>query len=39
VRPYRIVYRIEGDTVTVLGVLDGRRDLEDALLERLLRNP
>ena len=36
-RPYRIVYRISGDTVTVLAVLDGRRDLEDLLLERLLR--
>jgi addiction module RelE/StbE family toxin len=39
VRPYRLVYRIEGDTVTVLAVLDGRRDLEDVLLERLLRAP
>jgi addiction module RelE/StbE family toxin len=37
VRPYRIVYRIAGDTVTVLALLDGRRDLEDLLLERLLR--
>jgi len=37
VRPYRLVYRIEGETVTVLAVLDGRRDLEDVLLERLLR--
>jgi len=37
VRPYRLVYRIEGDTVTVLAVFDGRRDLEDVLLERLLR--
>ena len=37
VRPYRLVYRIEGDTVTVLATLDGRRDLEDVLLERLLR--
>jgi plasmid stabilization system protein ParE len=37
-RPYRIVYRIEGDTVTVLAVFDGRRDLEDLLLERLLRS-
>ncbi len=36
VRPYRLVYRIEGDTVTVLAILDGRRDLEDVLLERLL---
>jgi hypothetical protein len=33
------VYRIEGDTVTLLAVLDGRRDLEDALLDRLLRMP
>ena len=39
VRPYRIVYRFEGDTVTVLAVFDGRRDLEDLLLERLLRTP
>jgi hypothetical protein len=31
------VYRIEADTVTVLAVVDGRRDLEDLLLERLLR--
>ena len=37
VRPYRVVYRIEMDTVTVFAVLDGRRDLEDLLLERLLR--
>ena len=39
VRPYRLVYRIEGDTVTVLAVFDGRRDLEDVLLERLVRTP
>lgn len=36
-RPYRLVYRIEADTVLVLAVFDGRRDLEDLLLERLLR--
>jgi plasmid stabilization system protein ParE len=36
-RPYRIVYRVSGDGVTVLALLDGRRDLEDLLLERLLR--
>jgi plasmid stabilization system protein ParE len=35
--PYRLVYRIEGDTVSVLAVFDGRRDLEDLLLERLVR--
>jgi addiction module RelE/StbE family toxin len=37
VRPYRLMYRIEGDTVILLAVFDGRRDLEDVLLERLLR--
>ena len=36
-RPYRLIYRIEGDTVNVLAVFDGRRDLEDLLLERLVR--
>jgi len=39
IRPYRLVHRIEGDTVVVLAVVDGRRDLEDLLLERLLRSP
>jgi plasmid stabilization system protein ParE len=38
IRPYRLVYRIEGDSVTVLAVFDARRDLEDLLLERLLRS-
>lgn len=38
VRPYRVIYRLTNDTVTVLAVFDGRRDLEDVLLERLLRN-
>jgi GrpB-like predicted nucleotidyltransferase (UPF0157 family) len=37
-RPYRIVYRISGNTVVVLAVLDGRRDLQDVLLERLVRS-
>jgi len=38
-RPYRIVYRIAGRKVWVLGVLDGRRELEDVLLERLIAPP
>ena len=38
VKPYGIVYRVSGDTVTVLALFDGRRDLEDVLLERLLRS-
>lgn len=37
VRPYRLVYRVASKKVFVLAVLDGRRDLEDILLERLLR--
>jgi toxin ParE1/3/4 len=37
VRPYRIMYRVAADTVYMLGVFDGRRDLRDVLLERLLR--
>lgn len=37
VRPYRILYRIDGRTVSVLALLDSRRDLEDVLLERLIR--
>ncbi len=36
-KPYRIIYRIDEDTVNVLAVLDGRRDLQDLLLERLIR--
>ncbi|MES9856338.1 MAG: type II toxin-antitoxin system RelE/ParE family toxin [Sedimenticola sp.] len=35
--PWRIIYRIEGSTVIVLAVLDGRRELQDMLLERLIR--
>jgi toxin ParE1/3/4 len=38
VKPHRIVYRIREDIVMVGAVLDGRRDLEDLLLERLTRN-
>lgn len=34
--PWRIVYRVVGRTVQIHAVLDGRRDLRDILLERLL---
>lgn len=33
--PWRILYRIESDRVWVLAVIDGRRNVEDILLERL----
>jgi len=39
IRPYRLIYRISDRAVTVLGLFDGRRDLEDVLLERILRTP
>lgn len=34
--PWRIIYRISERTVEIHGVLDGRRSLEDILMERLL---
>lgn len=37
VRPYRLVYRVSGHVVVVLAVFDGRRDLDEVLLERLVR--
>lgn len=36
IRPYRLLYRIHEDSVAVLGVFDGRRDLEDVIIGRLL---
>lgn len=38
VSPWRIVYRIEKDTVYVISVFDGRRNMEDLLLSRLLND-
>ena len=37
IAPYRLIYRISGHLVLVLGVFDSRRNLEDILLERLGR--
>ncbi|MCX5793875.1 MAG: type II toxin-antitoxin system RelE/ParE family toxin [Elusimicrobia bacterium] len=34
--PWRIIYRISGRRVWVLAVFDGRRSLEDLLLQRFL---
>ncbi len=36
-KPYRIIYEIRGKNVFIHTVLDGRRDLQDLLQERLLR--
>jgi plasmid stabilization system protein ParE len=35
--PWRVMYRIEENNVYVTAVIDGRRDLETILLERLSR--
>ena len=34
--PWRIVYRIDSQMVSILAVLDSRRDLQDLLLQRLI---
>ncbi len=36
-KPYRIIYRIVDRQVFIHCVLDGRRDLQELLLERLIR--
>lgn len=36
VSPWRLLYRISGDKVYVLAVLDSRQNIEDILLRRLL---
>ena len=36
--PWRLVYRIVGRRVEIHGVLDGRRSLEDILMERILQS-
>jgi toxin ParE1/3/4 len=37
VSPYRILYRVVEDTVRVVAVLGGRRDMQRIYLERLTR--
>lgn len=36
-KPYRVVYRVREDSVFVLLIADGRRDMRTMLLRRLLR--
>lgn len=38
-RPYRVVYRLRGRHVQVLAVIDGRRQAEDLLFERMAFQP
>ncbi len=36
-KPWRLIYRIAAHRVVVVSVLDGRRNLEDLLLDRFVR--
>jgi len=35
--PWRIFYKIDGNEVFVLAIIDGRRNIEDILIEKLIR--
>ena len=37
-KPYRIIYQLIDDTVYIHCILDGRRDMQRLLQERLIRN-
>jgi len=37
ISPWRLMYKIENNIVYVMAVIDGRRNIEDILLQRLLR--
>ncbi|TAN65325.1 MAG: type II toxin-antitoxin system RelE/ParE family toxin [Methylobacter sp.] len=37
IAPWRVIYRIAEKTVFILAVIDSRRNVEDVLLERLIR--
>ena len=37
VSPWRVIYRIDGERVFVVSVVDSRRNVEDVLLGRLLQ--
>ena len=37
IKPWRILYTLEHDLVKVLLVIDGRRDLEEILFERMIK--
>ena len=35
-RPYRIMYKIENDTVYIMAIFDSRQNVEEILLQKLL---
>jgi toxin ParE1/3/4 len=38
ITPWRIIYRIEEQKVYILSMIDSRRNFEDIILKRLIRN-
>jgi hypothetical protein len=36
--PWKIIYKIEDDTVNILTIIDSRRNLQDILIKKLLKN-
>lgn len=36
-QPYRIMYKIENDTVYIMAIFDSRQNIEELLLQKLLR--
>jgi len=36
-KPYRIIYKLSDETIYIMAILDGRRNLEELLTKRLLR--
>ncbi len=37
VQPWRIMYKIENDTVYIMAIFDSRQNIEELLLQKLLR--
>jgi plasmid stabilization system protein ParE len=35
--PWRIIYKVDNDTVYIMAIIDSRRNVEDILLQKLLR--
>ena len=36
--PWRIMYKVDGDTVYIMAIFDSRRNMEELLLQKLLRS-
>lgn len=36
--PYRLIYQVDGNIVTIIAIVDGRRDVQSFLRQRLLES-